>query len=327
MSAKTMEPYGRALLDFFHGALQPHQDQDRKPGRGPFSMKNQDVYLRSIRSAYPDLDIASAGFNAQGQNSDVVVVNDEFIFRFPKYAHVIEDLRTETAILEAVRGRVPLPVPDPIFVCLERPVGQAFAAYCLIPGEPLWWDTFRAIENREVVRRLADQVAGFLRALHSIPVDSLGIELPLHDTYAEGVDIYARIREKLFGLMRPDARAWATEHFEGFLARASNFAGEPVLKHGDFGPSNILFDNGRQRVSGIIDFGGSGLGDPAYDFAGLLSGYGEGFVEQCARAYPEVEGFMGRIRFYRGTFALLEALFGIENGDQDALRAGLAQYV
>ena len=69
------------------------------------------------------------------------------------------------------------------------------------------------------------------------------------------------------------------------------------------------------------------MGDPAYDFAGLLSGYGEGFLEYCAEVYPAVKVFMGRIRFYQGTFALLEALFGIENGDEEALKAGLERYV
>jgi aminoglycoside 2''-phosphotransferase len=160
-----------------------------------------------------------------------------------------------------------------------------------------------------------------------VPVEELQVELALHDTHEESADIYARIREKLFGFMRRDARAWAAGHFQGFLSDADSFRYQPVLKHSDFGPSNILFDSEMQRVSGVIDFGGAGLGDPAYDFAGLLSGYGEGFVELCTHAYPEVEGFMGRIRFYQGTFALLEALFGIENGDEEALAAGLARYV
>ena len=69
------------------------------------------------------------------------------------------------------------------------------------------------------------------------------------------------------------------------------------------------------------------MGDPAYDFAGLLSGYGEGFVGYCGDVYPEVEVYMGRIRFYQGTFALLEALFGVENGDQEAFKAGLEKYI
>jgi hypothetical protein len=33
----------------------------------------------------------------------------------------------------------------------------------------------------------------------------------------------------------------------------SNFEYEPVLKHGDFGPSNILFYKEKQIVTGVID--------------------------------------------------------------------------
>ena len=215
-----------------------------------------------------------------------------------------------------------------MFVNLQKTVGEAFVGYRLIPGEPLWRKTFRMIDDKEVVKRLAGQVAAFLQALHGVAVEEVvGSELPVHDTYEENADIYTRIREKLFGYMRPDARAWAAGHFESFLGDMRNLPYKPVLKHGDFGPSNILFDKGKQRVTGVIDFGNSGMGDPAYDFAGLLSGYGEGFVEYCGNIYPEVEGYMGRIRFYQGTFALLEALFGVENGDKEALKAGLEKYV
>lgn len=292
-------------------------------------MRKQEAYLQRIQEAYPDLDVASVEFNASGQNSDVVIVNREFIFRFPKYAHVLERLKTETALLKSIQGRVTLAVPAPRFINLEpEVVGEAFVGYRLISGEPLWRGTFRMIDSQEVVRRLAGQVAGFLKALHGVTVaEPLRGELPLHDTYEENADLYARMREKLFGYMRPDAREWATGHFEGFLDDMSNFEYEPVLKHGDFGPSNILFDKEQRIVTGVIDFGSAGIGDPAYDFAGLLSGYGEGFIAYCADVYPEVKTLMGRIRFYQGTFALLEALFGVEHGDEEAFEAGLEKYV
>jgi aminoglycoside 2''-phosphotransferase len=70
---------------------------------------------------------------------------------------------------------------------------------------------------------------------------------------------------------------------------------ERVLKHGDFGTSNILFDRQQRTICGMIDFGSSGLGDPAYDLAGLLSSYGEAFVKRCWRVYPEIESFMDRV--------------------------------
>ena len=291
-------------------------------------MDRQAAYVQHLRKAYPALDIASVTFNAQGQNSDVLVINDAWIFRFPRYAPGLERLRIETAILNGIQGRVPLAVPHPRFVHLTGcGVGEAFVGYRLIPGQPLWRDTFRALSTT-AVRRVADQVASFLQALHRVPVEAaIGLPLPVSDTHQEIAGIYARIREKLFDMMRPDARRWAATHFETFLSDAGHFAYTPVLKHGDFGTSNILFDQEKGEVTGIIDFGGAGMGDPAYDLAGLLSSYGEAFVRSCAGVYPAVAGYMDRVRFYRGTFALLEALFGVENEDEVALKAGLAQYV
>lgn len=292
-------------------------------------MNKQAHYWQAIQKACPDLEATSIAFNRQGQNSDVIVVNHEFVFRFPKYDQVLEQLKVETAVLQHIQDRLPLAVPAPLFINLEqKSVGEAFIGYRLIPGQPLWPETFRSIKSQAALQSAADQVAAFLKALHGTAVaEPLRNELAVRDTYREIVGVYGRIQQKLFSYMRPDAQAWAAGHFETFLNDANHFTYEPVLKHGDFGPSNILFDQEKQTITGIIDFGGSGLGDPAYDFAGLLSGYGQAFIHRCRPIYPEVIDFMERIRFYQGTFALLEALFGIENNDEAAFQAGLERYV
>ena len=200
--------------------------------------------------------------------------------------------------------------------------------YRLIPGEPLWRDTFQELMADQTIEALAEQLSGFLVALHNFPVqDCIQIDLPIRDTHAEWLDIYERIRDKLFSYMRPDAHQWARSHFENYLDDEANFAYRPVLKHSDFGTSNILFDPIKARISGIIDFSYAGLGDPAYDFAGLLSSYGESFIERCERYYAGLTAILPRVRFYQGTFALYEALFGIENGDEGAFKAGMASYV
>lgn len=288
-------------------------------------MNKQDFMLQSIRSEYPDLRIASVEFNGDGQNNDVLIVNDEFIFRFPKYAGALKRLKIETAILTGIAGRVSLPVPAPTFVSIEgRAVGEAFMGYRRLAGEPLWRETFRTIDDDEPLARLASQLGRFLKELHSIPAASIRCELPVLDSDTKCADLYARIREKLFQHMRPDAREWTERHFETFLNAKARF--DLVLKHGDFGTSNILFHRQQRMICGVIDFGSSGLGDPAYDLAGLLSSYGEAFVRRCWTVYPEIESLMHRVRFYQGTFALEEALFGIENGDPAAFESGIAKY-
>jgi aminoglycoside 2''-phosphotransferase len=139
--------------------------------------------------------------------------------------------------------------------------------------------------------------------------------------------MYRRIREKLFAHMRPDARAQVADHFESYLNDPHAYTFEHVLRHGDFGTGNLIYDPDAGRMAGVIDFGAAGLGDGATDMAGLLSSFGEPFLARCARYYPEIEAASRRIRFYYGTFALQEALFGIENGDDEAFASGMEAFV
>jgi aminoglycoside 2''-phosphotransferase len=290
-------------------------------------MDRHETYLETIRSTYPDLTITTVERRDEGQNSDVLIANGELVFRFPRYAHVLENLRTEVAILTGIRRHVTLEVPSPSYLALEgRPLGEAYVGYRRIPGEPLWRETFRGIRDPGTLDRLAAQLGGFLRELHGVPPEAIGCPLPLYDTHQEWLDLYARIKGKLYAYMRADARRAVSLHFETFLRNAGKELYDPFLRHGDIGTSNILFDGQEQRIRGILDFGSAGLGDPAVDLAGLLSQYGEDFVHRCGRAYPGVEVLMDRARFYCGTFALQEALFGLENDDRDAFQAGIEPY-
>ncbi len=292
-------------------------------------MPEIEPYLRSIRRAYPDLPIVSARFTEEGQNNAVLVLNEEFIFRFPRYPINLKELTIELAILTGIQHRISLRIPTPLFTHLDAPAGgEAFMGYRLIPGVPLRRETMAAIQNESVLDKLAGQLAGFLKELHSVPVrEAIGCELPRADTADEWTDIYARFQARCFPHMRLDARTWASQHFERYLSDQSHFSYQPVLKHGDFGMSNILFDATTQTITGIIDFGSAMLGDPAYDFAGLLSSYGEAFLHRLESDYPELAFYWERIRFYQGTFALLEALFGLEQGDEEAFRNGIANYI
>jgi aminoglycoside 2''-phosphotransferase len=282
-------------------------------------------FIDAIQAAYPDFVVETAVFNQEGQYNHVLLVNDALIFRFPRFAGGVEQLALETKILTAVQPYLPLPVPNPIYVQFQNPaVGLAFMGYKLIPGEPLMPAAFAKISNKTAV---AAQIAYFLQALHAVPIrDLIDEPLPVSDTEEEWRDVYGRIQTKLFPYMRLDACKGVAHHFESVLNDPSQYQFEPVLRHGDFGTGNLLHDPITQQMSGIIDFGFTVLGDPAFDVAGLLT-YGEPFVQAVAAHYSAVHDFWPRIWFYKGTFALFEALYGIENGDELAFKRGLEAYV
>lgn len=284
-------------------------------------------HIASIHAAYPDLRMERTRRNDEGLYNDVLVVNDDLIFRFPRDVADIDHLEAEVALLWRIRPFVTLPIPDPIYAAfMPRAVGHAFAGYRMLPGEPLWRETFATIRNAAVVQRIATRMATFLRALHDIPPDAVADILPASDWHAQWSDLDAQVRALLFPHVPQAARERIAAHFATFLNDPANFAFAPTIIHGDFGNGNALFDAHAGDVTGVIDFGSAGLGDPAYDVAGLLA-YGEPFVRQGFAAYPAMEAMLPRARFYFSTFPLHEALDGIEQNDADALARGIASFM
>ena len=287
-------------------------------------------YVERIRAVYPELPVERVSVNCEGQYNVVLVVDDALVFRFPRFNEGVRRLAMETAILRGIRRYVTLPVPDPIYTSfdIER-VGEVFAGYRLLPGEPLRHETVRAIEDEGTLQRLAAQLGTFLRELHAVPVaEAIAYPLPALDAggwYARWRDLDARIRERVYPHLGTAARRRVADHFEPVLADPGALAFRPVLVHGDFGAGNILFDARQGRITGIVDFGSSAPGDPAVDVA-ALSIYDEPFLRRALAAYPEMAAMLGRARFYRGTFALQEALYGAEHGDPAALERGIAGY-
>ena len=292
-------------------------------------MHTIDHYIQQLHKHYPQLPIDTVTLKQDGQYNDVLMINDELVFRFAKVPDAIKTLHHEVTILRCIQNRVSRATPNPLYEhVVTSVVGDAFMGYAKIAGEPLWVEAFEAIPIPEAKMRLAVQLGGFLRELHGIPIQTLlSDQLPLMDTRSEWTDLYEQIQNKLFTYMRPDARQQVANHFEHFLNTPQLYDFGPVLRHGDFGPGNILFDPAQLSITGIIDFGGVNLGDPAVDFAALYGSYGEDFYQQCAAIYPAMVAALPRLHFYRGTFALQEALFGIENGDVTAFHNGIANYL
>lgn len=286
--------------------------------------------LHQVREEYPDLAFEPGNLQiTHGQFNDVLLVDSALVFRFPRSARAATILHAETSFLRGLQGRLPLSIPNPAYVGVDQQSRQlTFMGYRLIPGVPLKRETLSAIDDEVTLQRVASQLARFLHALHSVEVDELNLALTVNDSRVAWEQMYDRIQTKVFGSMRPDARDAVAGRFEAFLTEPSHFAYQPVLRHGDFGGSNILFDATSREVSGVIDFGFAGMGDPAVDLA-ALSWYGETFLHRVYSVYPELAApaVQERARFYRSTHALQQALWALETGDEAEFADGIADYV
>lgn len=275
-------------------------------------MNELESYEKRIREICPELAIESVSLNQAGLLNDVVIVNGELVFRFVKRDFGFKDPQEEARILRLLRRYITLPIPAPFY---ESPDGLA---YRMIPGETLRRDMLMRLTEDDQ-QAIADQLAQFFKELHGVPVNEVSdFEIPMADALMkhEGwVKAYQRIREKVFPLLMPHVREWATEHFESHLSDRSNFEYELKMVDTDIPPYHILFDRQKKRVNGVIDFGCAGLGDPAIDFGVIIYNYGESFLSRFYRVYPEAETYLKRARFYAGANEVRWLLTGIERNN------------
>jgi aminoglycoside 2''-phosphotransferase len=269
-------------------------------------------YEKRIRELFPELTIESINVNQEGLLNDVVMVNGERVFRFAKTGFGFKDPLAEANVLHFLRNYITLPIPEPLYESRE------LLAYRLIPGETLRRDMLLKLSESDQ-QAVADQLAQFFRELHGIPVsETLEHQIPIADAlmkYEGWVNVYRRLQEKVFPLLLPHVREWATEHFESHLTDKRNFEYELRMVDTDISPYHILFDSQQRRITGIIDFGCAGLGDPAIDLGVIIYNYGETFLDRFHHVYPEAEAYLKRARFYAGAHEVRWLLTGIEKNE------------
>lgn len=252
-------------------------------------------YLERIRHYFPDLSVDQVQQNSDGLMNDVLIVNRERVFRFAKDQEWIREcLKQEGRILNLVRQYVAMPVP--LFDLQDVDC----VSYRLLPGQGMsrndLWLTPESTQDA-----LAEQLAIFLRQLHSIPQAVLAQqEIPATNaskTREEYLAFFEDLEREVLPLASSQVRRIVEEHFEPLLQGWLDLRHTPALIHGDLGQQHILFDPALGRITGVLDFGVAGIGDPAHDYGVLLNCYGESFVRRMARFTPEIGDLIDRARF------------------------------
>ncbi len=269
-------------------------------------------YLEKIRAVYPNISFDHLDFNQDGMVNDVVVVNHEFVCRFAKTEWGKEVLSHEAKLLEVVQSYVDLRVPH--FEHLE----ECFVSYRFIKGEPLSRNTLLKLSQPSQAR-IISQLARFHQQLHSIPSEVL-VNAGVSDSGTERsredwLQLYEQVQETLFPHLWRHQQTWIHELFVPVVTGELDLSYAPVLIDGDLAVYHILFDPVSESISGLIDFGTAGFGDPACDIAVQLGNYGESIVRRMESDYPMLADVIDRARFWMGTLELQWANCGLKYND------------
>ena len=228
----------------------------------------------------------------EGYDFEIAIVDDEWVFRFPRRSGVEEALEHEIVLLPAIAPALPVHVPS--FEHVSR--DPLFVGYRLIRGEPL-------------VDEDADGVRAFLEALHAF--DPSGLPVPRPHWIEAYRDQCAKFEQLVFPLLGKEQRLRAMQLF----GEAETLVGfEPVLLHADLGPAHLRVRNG--RLVGVIDWGDARVGDPALDYAWLLNGpFPDWDVDPDLRR---------RAHFYHRLGPWYEAHYGLFTNQPTHTECGLA---
>lgn len=184
-------------------------------------------------------------------------LGDELAVRMPSAAGYVAAVEKERAWLPRLAPHLPLPIPEPV-AAGEPGHGYPFpwSVNRWLPGTPL--NALDAVDLGALAERLAHFLVA-LRAVHAGDGPVAGAHSFFRgahpSVYADEVE---RCRRTLAGRIDDDhvAAIWRD-------ALATRWEGANVWFHGDVAPGNLLLVEG--RLSAIIDFGTSGVGDPACD--------------------------------------------------------------
>jgi aminoglycoside phosphotransferase (APT) family kinase protein len=179
--------------------------------------------------------------------------------RLPSAAAYSPQVEKEHRWLPTLAPHLPLPIPVPL--------AKGWPAY----GYPWPWSIYRWLDGETAtseriadMRQFATTLGQFLVALQRIDA-AAGPPPGPHNFFRGGpLTVYdGETRQAIAALDGQIDAAAATAVWEAALA--ATWRGLPVWVHGDVSAGNLLVENG--WLSAVIDFGSSGVGDPACDLS------------------------------------------------------------
>jgi aminoglycoside phosphotransferase (APT) family kinase protein len=196
-------------------------------------------------------DLPVERVSSSGTDNALYRLGDDMVVRLPRIHWAVGGVEKDVRWLPKLAPLLPAAIPVPL------------AEGAPAEGYPWTWGVYPWLEGENPsiagAGSLTGDLAQFINALHRI--DPLGGPpsrrgAPLREVQDE----WARAAlAQLTGTIDVDAAAAAWDA----ALRAPPWPGPPVWVHGDLLPGNLLVQDG--RLTGVIDWGLVGVGDPACD--------------------------------------------------------------
>jgi aminoglycoside phosphotransferase (APT) family kinase protein len=194
----------------------------------------------------------------RGTDNALFRIGDDMVARLPRLERTAWTLEKERHWLPLLAPLLPVAVPIPL--AEGHPTEEypfPWSVYAWLEGEN---PPVESIANTE---QFAADLASFIAALQRI--DASAGPPPGEHNFLRGAPLAALDEDARAAISALDHEMDANVLISAWedALRAPEWEASPVWVHGDLDVRNLLVTDG--RLSGVIDFGGLGVGDPASD--------------------------------------------------------------
>lgn len=241
------------------------------------SQNSYDSYWAQVQAVFPDLTLHAAEWIESGYHSLALILNQEWVFRFPLKEIFYDEYRFEQTLLNRIRPAVSITVPA---IELFETSNGFFSKHRFLVGEQYrGFSENSTLQMKEVV---AAELAHFLSQLHTIKSEDF-----IPNTAEWATEIISHPNE-LYPVLNESQRQRFERTVTAFEAEKKQVLLEKiVLCHNDLNENNFLIHDG--HLSGIIDFGNATRAPLSTEFAPLMK-HDFPFTRILAEQYERLTG-------------------------------------
>ncbi len=219
-----------------------------------------ELVSRLIATQFPHwAHLQVAPVEVDGWDNTTYRLGDDMSVRLPSGAGYVAQVEKERRWLPHLAPHLPLPIPEPLAVGVAtEEFPRPWSVRAWLPGVPATLDDVDDLDS------FAADLGGFLATLQGVDATD-GPAAGEHSHFrGSALRVFDRqtrtVIDELGSIIDPEA---ATQVWNA--AVATTWIRPPVWVHGDVVASNLLVVDG--RLTAVIDFGCSAVGDPACDLA------------------------------------------------------------
>ncbi|MHA1121659.1 MAG: phosphotransferase family protein [Candidatus Heimdallarchaeota archaeon] len=233
--------------------------------------------LPFVKKFLPNIQSKSIHFFYHG-TYNVFEINQKYILRVAdrefRNTRGLEMLRREFKILSFLRKRLPISIPEILYLHDSKEI--PFSIHQKILGKSLVFVSNQLSSDQK--KKIGAEIGRFLSSLHSeVLMEDFLISFPdqkellisnsdFNQSYkSQWKTRYEEAKEIAYQYLDQEQQEWLTKIFEDYLNKNENFTFSPKVSHCDFDTSNILIDPKTKQLTGIIDFEECKIWDPAVD--------------------------------------------------------------